>query len=137
MMPSSMPMMPPPPEKAAVAAVDPIQQAEPDFGLRYRHAELEHDLRRARRIVEVDRLGTARQDDSVRPERSNSVIRHIPGMDFTINASVTYASRNRLRVLGTKIYNQDTIGMYVLSHETYCIFNVKGPEVPGPEIGFT
>ncbi len=58
------------------------------------HAELEDRVRDARRVVEVHRLRSARQDHAGRPERSDGVVVHVPGMNFRVDAALAHAARD-------------------------------------------
>ncbi len=77
------------------------------------NAELEHDSRRTRRLRIRDRLGTAGQDDALRLEGADFVVRDVPGQDLAVHAHFAHAPRDELRVLRAEIENQDPVGVDV------------------------
>ena len=78
------------------------------------YAAVEHYLRRLRRITTGHRFRPAGQDNAHGFKRTDVINIHVIGIDFTIHADLTHASRNQLGVLGTEIQDQDSVCMNVV-----------------------
>ncbi|BAK12216.1 hypothetical protein hypothetical protein [Pantoea ananatis AJ13355] len=76
-----------------------------------RHASREHIVRRARTAMLGCAFRAARQNDAAWIELANLLFGDIPGPEFTVHAKLTYAARNQLRILRTKIENQNAVLM--------------------------
>ena len=79
----------------------------------HRHAELEHRLRRARRLLVGDRLGAAREDDALGLPLADVVVGDVPGQDLAIDAELAHAAGDQLGVLRAEVEDQDARGVDV------------------------
>jgi hypothetical protein len=77
------------------------------------NAELEHHLRRARRLLVGDGLRAAREDDALRLPLADVVAGDVPGQDFAEHALLAHAARDELGVLGAEVEDQDARGVDV------------------------
>ena len=93
----------------------------------HRHTEREYIRRCVGRARVGHGLGAARQDDAARAECSDRRLARIPGHDLAIDAELAHTARDQLRVLRTKIEDQDAVRVDVArggsarqwrSHET-------------------
>ena len=79
----------------------------------HRHAELEHGLRRARRLLVGDGLGAAGEDDAARLPLADVVVGDVPGQDLAVHAELAHAARDELGVLRAEVEDQDARGVDV------------------------
>jgi hypothetical protein len=75
------------------------------------NAEFEYRLRGSRRIVEIDGLRTAREDDAIGPERPEILVRHIPGVNLGVDPDLAHAPGDQLGVLAAEIEDQQPVGV--------------------------
>ena len=75
----------------------------------HRHAKLEHCGGRPRRIGGGDRLGAAGENHSARGESAYLHVTHVPGVNLAVDPELAHASGDELRVLRTKIEDQDAM----------------------------
>ena len=74
-----------------------------------RHAELEHDLRRARRLLLGDRGVAAREDHAARIERAHELSVNVVGMQLAVHAGFAHPPRDELGDLGAEIEDEDLV----------------------------
>ena len=60
------------------------------------HAELKHNLRRARRITLGHRIGSAREDDAFRAVVGYKIRRDIVGINFSENTRIAHTAGDEL-----------------------------------------
>ncbi len=75
----------------------------------HRHAQFEHRLRCARRIVFRDRTRPAGQDDALRGEFADERVVDIVRMDFRIDVRFANTARNQLGNLRTHVEDQNLV----------------------------
>ena len=73
----------------------------------HRHAQLEHRLRRARRMRFGDAGRTAGEDDRLRRARGERCLRLVVGHDLAIDARFAHAPRDELGDLRAEIDDQN------------------------------
>jgi hypothetical protein len=73
----------------------------------HRHTEFEHDLRCARCLVFINRIGSAGQNDAAGCESANIGFRHVPRMQLAVHMRFTHATRDQLGILRTEIEDED------------------------------
>jgi hypothetical protein len=80
----------------------------------HRHAQLEHRLGGARRLLFRHRGRTAGEDDPLGGEGTDEFPRHVIGMQFAVDVGLAHAPGDQLSVLGAEIEDQDLV-VHVLS----------------------
>jgi hypothetical protein len=80
----------------------------------YRHTQFEQQRRRNRRIATGHCLGPAGQYHAVGMKHAPRVLVHVIGMNLTLHPDFTHPARNQLRVLGTEVQDEDSVGMDIL-----------------------
>ena len=77
----------------------------------HRRAQLEQLGVGGGNTLAIDRIGSAREDDSLGLPLANPVHRAGRGMDLTVHVSLPHPSGNELSVLGAEIDDQDAVVM--------------------------
>ncbi len=73
----------------------------------HRNTQIEHDLRCFRRLILINRIRSAGEDDACRLKGTNIRLAHVPRMQFAIDVSLAHAAGDKLGVLGTEIEDED------------------------------
>jgi hypothetical protein len=73
----------------------------------HRHAELEHGLRRRRRIAFQRGVRAARQDHAGGAVAADEVVADVVGIDLGEHAGVAHAAGDQLGELGTEVEDED------------------------------
>src|SRR3546814_7118468 len=76
----------------------------------HRQAQVEHDLRRARRVAAGHRGRTAGEDDALGREVGDALGLHVEGKDLAIDAALAHPPGDELGHLGPKVENEDAVG---------------------------
>ncbi len=75
----------------------------------HRHAQVEERRVGARRVVDVDAHGTAREDQAARPARADLVERRVEGDELRVDVALPHAARDELPVLRAEVEHEDGV----------------------------